>query len=172
MLNTSLQTWLRCPPSWRILQIAAGSPLLPAHITSANLTLLLLTEKRVFKLCSKGRLLCLTNSLRYPPHNSHNASSCHIIWNAKDRITFNYKQLALLQEIFYIEYLSPCVMWYVFDVDVPDFKMLVFKCYSASVQLPSYKWWSTLLMPSNFSSLWLHFIQATIATYCGRNVEY
>ena len=100
MLNTSLQTWLRCPPSWRMLQIAAGSPLLPAHITSANLTLLLLTEKRVFKLCSKGRLLCLTNSLRYPPHNSHNASSCHIIWNAKDRITFNYKQLALLQDFF------------------------------------------------------------------------
>ena len=90
-----MQSWPRyiSPLSWRMLQIAAGSPLLPAHITSANLTLLLLTEKRVFKLCSKGRLLCLTNSLRYPPHNSHNASSCHIIWNAKDRITFNYKHI-------------------------------------------------------------------------------
>ena len=90
-----MQSWPRyiSPPSWRNLHIAAGSPLLPAHITSANLTLLLLTEKRVFKLCSKGRLLCLTNSLRYPPHNSHNASSCHIIWNAKDRITFNYKHI-------------------------------------------------------------------------------
>ena len=43
-------------------------------------------------------------------------------------------------------------MWYVFDADVPDFKMLVFmfKWYSVSVQLPSYKWWNTLLMPSNF----------------------
>ena len=93
--HSSMQSWPRyiSPPIWRMLQIAAGSPLLPAHITSANLTLLLLTEKRVFKLCSKGRLLCLTNSLRYPPHNSHNASSCHIIWNAKDRITFNYKHI-------------------------------------------------------------------------------
>ena len=36
-----------------------------------NLTLLLLTEKRVFKLCSKGRLLCLTNSLCYKLYNSH-----------------------------------------------------------------------------------------------------
>ena len=146
-----------------MLQIAAGSPLLPAHITSANLTLLLLTEKRVFKLCSKGRLLCLTNSLRYPPHNSHNASSCHRIWNAKDRITFNYKHILfsiIRRNIFTPKIIiywdcrdvrcDTCISAYVFDADVPDFKMLVFKWYSVSVQLPSYKWRNTLLMPSNF----------------------
>ena len=50
---------VRCPPWAR------------PHIAGTNLTLLLLTEKWVFKVSSKGRLLGLTNSLCYKLYNSH-----------------------------------------------------------------------------------------------------